>query len=427
MPPDTRPSDHEHEIQRLRRAVQELAVLNDLAQAVASTFDEQEIMRTIVHRSVRAVRGEQALIHPIRPEQKITDGTLAATNIGPRAGHFTLGAAITGMMDALRRPVVVDDPHRDPRLAGIRLDEDLRNLACVPMVVGDRLIGALTVCNKQGDGGFDPDDVRLLAIIAGQSAQVLERIRAQKQSDVILGGLLAAAQIQRGLLPTDPPIVRGYDIAGATRPAWDVGGDYFDYIALEAGRWGLALGDVSGKGIPAALLMANLQATLRGVALQGLPCDESLRWCNRLLHRSTAPERFATLFYCVLEPAGHGICYCNAGHEHPLILAPDGRVRTRLDAGGIPAGMLEDYGYLRGEARLEPGDLMVVYSDGVTDMENSDQEPFGLERLLATVGRHRAAGAALIAETVLAEVRRHAAGEPPTDDATLLIVKRDAV
>ncbi len=416
----------EQEVRRLRRAVEELSVLNDLTQAIAASDDAQEIMKTVVRRAVRAVRGEQAMIHPIQAEPRVTESTFAATNVGMRPGHFTLGDAITGMIGALRRPVVVDRPRTDERLAGARLDENLRNLACVPMIVGDRLVGVLTVCNKQGDGGFDPDDVRLLAIVAGQSAQVLERMRDRDRNQVILGGLLTAAEIQRGLLPSDLPVVPGYDIAGATRPAWDVGGDYYDYIPLGDGRWGLALGDVSGKGIPAALLMANLQATLRGVAQQGLPCHEGLKWCNRLLHRSTAADRFATLFYCVLDPAGHGLCYSNAGHEHPLILAPDGAVRAHLDVGGIPTGMLADYRYEGGEARLEPGELMVVYSDGITDMENSHQEAFGLERLLDAVRNHREASSAVIAATVLQEVRRHAAGEPPTDDATLLVVKRDA-
>ncbi|MBE0564396.1 MAG: SpoIIE family protein phosphatase [Krumholzibacteria bacterium] len=419
------PADHEQEIRRLRRAVEELAVLNDLAQAVAAAGDEAGIMRTVVHHAARAVRGEQAMIHPIKPGERAADGTLVATNVGHHAGHFTLGAAITGMLGALRRPVVVDDPHGDPRLQGARLDADLRDLVCVPMIVGDRVVGALTVCNKQGGGGFDADDVRLLAIIAGQSAQVLERMRDRERSDLLLRSLLTAADIQRGLLPVAPPVVPGYDIAGATRPAWDVGGDYFDYIPLDDGRWGLALGDVSGKGIPAALLMANLQATLRGVALQDLPCHQGMAWCNRLLHRSTAADRFATLFYCVLDPARHHLQYCNAGHEHPLILARDGSVRARLDQGGIPAGILADPGYESGEAALDPGDMLLVYSDGATDMENGREEPFGIARLLETVCHHRDAGAALIATTVMEEVRRHAAGEPPTDDTTLLIVKRD--
>ncbi|MFN2369643.1 MAG: PP2C family protein-serine/threonine phosphatase [Candidatus Krumholzibacteriia bacterium] len=421
-----RPSDLEQENRRLRRAVEELAVLNDLAQAVAAARDEAGIMRTVVHRAVRAVRGEQALIHPIKPDARTADGTLVATAIAHGRGHFTLGDAITGMIGALRQPVVVDDPQADPRLRGARLDAGLRNLACVPMIVGDRLVGALTVCNKQGDGGFDPDDVRLLAIIAGQAAQVLERMRDRQRSDVLLSSLLTAADIQRGLLPAAPPVVPGYDIAGATRQAWDVGGDYFDYIPLARERWGLALGDVAGKGIPAALLMANLQATLRGVALQDLPCHEGMVWCNRLLHRSTAADRFATLFYCVLDPRRHHLHYCNAGHEHPLILTPDGGLRARLETGGIPAGMFAEFGYEAGEATLAPGELLVVHSDGATDMENGAAEPFGLDRLLETVHRHREAGAAVIATTVLEEVRRYAGGEPPTDDVTLLIVKREA-
>jgi len=418
---------YEQEIRRLSRSVEELAVLNELVQAVAAAADEKEAMHVVVNRAVRAVRAEEAMIHPVRPEDRVTERTLVATSIGRRNSHFTLGEAITGMIGVLRRPVVMDDPHHDDRLAPARdgLDPDLRNLVCVPLIVGDSLIGVLTACNKQGDGGFDDDDVRLLAIMAGQSAQALARLRARETTGNILAGLLTAADIQRDLLPAATPVVRGYDIAGTTRPAWNVGGDYYDYIALSNGCWGLALGDVSGKGIPAALLMGNLQATLRGVALQELPCHEGMVWCNRLLHRSTPPDRFATLFFCVLDPAAHHLCFCNAGHEHPLILAPDGRVRDRLETGGIPAGMLADFRYEAGEAVLAPGELLLIYSDGVTDMENGREEPFGVDRLLDAVRRHREADSALVAEAVLAEVRRHAGGEPPTDDATLLIVKRD--
>ena len=426
-----RPADSDtpaSEIARLRRSVEELSVLNELARDIGATLDLDRIMTKVIRRAARAIGADQAVITLVDREDRVTGGTVVRTQADSGETHFHLHHGLLGMMYVERRPVIVNSPRDDPRLFGLKLQDGITNVACAPLLVGDELIGVLAAYNKHDKSDFDDDDMRLLAIIGAQSAQVIERARLAKEEEdarQLREAILMAARMQESLLPAAPPVTPGYDIFGTTRAAWEVGGDYFDYIKLDDNRWGLALGDVSGKGPAAALLMANLQATLRGEALRDQDCATCITWCNRLLYRSTTPEKFATLFYCVLDTREHRICYCNAGHEHPLLLTAAGEVRTLADIGGIPIGMIEDVSYDLGRAELAPGELLVIYSDGVTDMANSVDEPFGTGALVATIRDHARAPAADIAAAVVAAVRRHAEGEPPFDDVTIMVVKRD--
>jgi len=412
------------DVARLRRSVEELSILNELARAISASFDTDEIMKEIVSRAVRAVHAEQASITPFDRHNKVTEQTLVHTGSGIM---FHLQDGLVGMMLNHTQPVVINDAAHDERVQGIGLEEGVRNLVCAPMLVGEELVGVLVAYNRKDDLDFDEGDRRLLSIMAAQSAQVLERARLVGERDRtvrILNEIDMAKSIQTGLLPDGPPHIAGYDLAAGTRPVWAVGGDYYDFIALDDDRWGLALGDVSGKGVPAAMLMSHLQATLRGQALHDQDCAQCVTNCNRLLFAATEMTRFATLFYCVLDPLDHTLCFCNAGHEHPLILDPAGAVRT-LTTGGLPVGLFDDAAYERSGTALLPGEMMVVYSDGVTDMADGRDEFFGTERLTALLQDLRTRPAAEVVETVIDEVRTFAGGEPPEDDVTILVVKRD--
>jgi len=415
------------EIARLRRSVQELSILNDLAQAIGSSFDPQQIIETIVDRSARAVGAEQATITLVDRETRVSVGTLVRYIDGADVGeHYHLNQGMLGYMLLHKKPCLCNDPAADTRLQGLDLPGSVRNILGVPLLVKSELIGVLIAYNKGGETGFDPEDQRLLAIIAAQSAQVLETARLleqEKEAARLREEVRLAEQIQRGLLPEQPPDLPGYEVAARTVAAQVVGGDYYDYVPLDASRSGFCLGDVSGKGLPASLLMANLQATLRGQALQDGPCRQCVRWCNRLLYHSTSPEKFATLFYGVLDVRTHALTYCNAGHERPLFVPQTGDLRE-LATGGLPVGMLDDFDYGDDVCILEPGDLVLVYSDGVTDMENPAGEPFGADRLLEILRRDRGRPADELLQAILGAVQAHAAGTDPFDDVTLLAIRR---
>jgi sigma-B regulation protein RsbU (phosphoserine phosphatase) len=325
-----------------------------------------------------------------------------------------------------KRPLVISDPHADQRFQGVAWDDSIRSLLAVPMMIKSEIRGVLTLYNKRDAKPFSEDDQRLLAIIAGQSAQVVENARLYEKELALLKmqeEVRLAAHIQDELLPKAGPELPGYQIAGKTIPAQQVGGDYFDFIRIDERRLALCVGDVTGKGLPASLLMANLQATLRGQTLVIESPKTCLERSNRLLFESTSPEKFAPLFYAILDTEHHRLSYCNAGHDRPFLLSSSSQPH-RLKTGGIPLGMIDGFPYEEESLPLNAGDLVVIYSDGVTEAMNAAGEMFGEERISAVIDQHQHAPACEIIDQLLAAVREHAAGHPQSDDITVVVVRR---
>jgi sigma-B regulation protein RsbU (phosphoserine phosphatase) len=232
-----------------------------------------------------------------------------------------------------------------------------------------------------------------------------------------------AARIQRDLLPQSPPAIPGYDIAGRSIPAQTVGGDYFDFLPLDERRIAMCVGDVSGKGLPASLLMANLQAAVRSQVLARASVSECLRRTNTLLYRSTDPGKFVTAFYAVLDFARGELCFSNAGHNPPLLFRGDGAAE-RLEVGGIVLGIMEDSEFQEGSRRLERGDLLVIYSDGVTEAMDANGEEFGEQGLAAVIRRSRAESAAEVLNAIVEAALEFSGDRLQTDDITLIVLKR---
>jgi sigma-B regulation protein RsbU (phosphoserine phosphatase) len=294
-------------------------------------------------------------------------------------------------------------------------------------MVKSELIGVITSYNKKNRSGFTEEDQRLLAIIAGQSAQIIENARLYEEEKALVSmkeQVKLAARIQQDLLPKSPPGIVGYDIAACSIAALMVGGDYYDFIPTGDGSTSICLGDVSGKGLPASLLMANLQATLRGQTAFDVTVARTVARSNRLLYLSTDPEKFATLFMGVLDTGRHRLVYCNAGHEHPMLLRHRGGGIERLSTGGMALGVLEEFPYEESETPMEPGDILVVYSDGITDAVNEFDSPFGEERLASTIREAAPLPAAAMMQKIIDAVHTHEQGTPRLDDLTVIVVKR---
>jgi phosphoserine phosphatase RsbU/P len=214
-------------------------------------------------------------------------------------------------------------------------------------------------------------------------------------------------------------------LCGMNTPALAVGGDYFDYIQNDDGTLAICIGDVSGKGLPASLLMANLQASLRGQSGANRSPAECLSRVNRLLHDSTSAEKFATVFYGILDPQTHRFRFCNGGHETPLVFRAGGGC-MELSAGGPALGILDSFRFEEGEVELAPGDLLVMYSDGITEAMSPLHELFGRERLGELLRSVQELPARELAAKVVETVRRHENGAPQSDDITLVVVRRVA-
>ncbi len=231
-----------------------------------------------------------------------------------------------------------------------------------------------------------------------------------------------ARQVQLSLLPKSQPTIEGWEVWSATQPANDVGGDLIDYLDGAGGRTGIALGDVAGKGMGAALLCAKLQATLRALAPAAVNLEALGASLNGVLERSGLDNRYATLFYAEIAAGSSDVRYLNAGHNPALLVTRD--TIEPLAASSLPLGMLPGISYAQGVATLHPGDLLVLYSDGITEATNADGEEYGLSRLTSAVRDAASFPAEAAARHIVESAGRFVDGEKPHDDQSILVLRR---
>ena len=252
-------------------------------------------------------------------------------------------------------------------------------------MIRSRLTGVLTAYNNQKiPSAFSEEDLRILAIIAAQSAQIIENARLHEEEQALTrmrGELRLAQEIQSSLLPRHQTTIPGYEVAGMSIPAQVVGGDYFDVFSTNNDQFALCVGDASGKGLPASLFISNVQATLHGQSLGNTSVSTCLNRVNHLLSQRTRKGLFVTLFYGVLELSTHTFNFSNAGHNRPLLRRADGTIET-LKLGDIPMGFLSEFSYREDSVTFLPGDLLLIYSDGITEAKNMANTLFDESRLL---------------------------------------------
>ncbi len=416
------------ENRRLKHAVQELSILNDLARAIGGSLDPQEIINTIIRRSLRAINAEQGVITLVDQAANDPMRTLVRAMVSSTDhGEFHLTQSLLGWMHLNRKPLLVNAPRTDERFRGVKWDDSITSLVCVPMMVKSELRGVITAYNKKGGDGFTEDEQRLLSIIAAQSAQVVENARLYErelQLQKMQEEIRLASKIQNELLPKAAPETPGYEIAGKSIPAQVVGGDYFDFIPMNDHRLAICVGDVSGKGLPASLLMANTQATLRGQTLVNSTACECIARSNKLLFESTSPDKFVTMFYSTLDFSTHQLTYSNAGHDIPYLLSATAPVR-RLDVGGVPLSMLEHFPFQEETIPLQPGDMLVICSDGIAEAMDVNQVQFSEDRLTDLLHRLYSSTATHVIDGIVSAVREHTGSSPQTDDMTIVVVKRN--
>ena len=414
---------------RLRRAVEELSIINEVASAVTSTWSLDKIIDSIVQKCVKHLDVDQGNVSLFEEEEEETALRTMVRRVDSRldSNPFRLGTQLSGWMLKNQAPLIINDIVADGRFRAISDDDKpIRSLAAVPLRVKGRMIGILSAFNKRSKEGFTESDQRLLTIIAAQSTQVIEHARLYQEEQALLRmqqELDLARDIQNNLLPKSPPNVPGYDVAGQSVSAENVGGDYFDFLVSEDGRLALCLGDVSGKGMPASLLMANVQATIRSQNLAAASAAECIERSNRLLFQSTDSDRFVTLFYSVIETESKQLFYCNAGHNPPILVSGDD-VR-RLEAGGPVLGILPDFPYEEASVQLKTGDVLLVFSDGFSEAMNHSLEEFGEEKLVELTKQHREKSAVELIDKISQSVKQHCGDAPQSDDMTIVALRLD--
>lgn len=416
---------------RLREAVEELGALNEIAAAISSSMDIEDINNRIVSKVVKKTHATQGAIFLIGATPETSMETMVRvkdSSVEESPMHF--GTALTGWMIKNQRILNLSRAE-DPEGLMRHIDEQLLSALSVPLRAHGKFIGALTVFNKRNQETFTQLDQRFLSIVAGQSAQVIESARLVeegKQLTRLQEELRVAGEIQSSLMPDEFPLFDGYEIFARNHPAGDIGGDSYDVVSLDERRVLLSLGDVSGKGASAALLMANAQAIIRSQFVAGGSAEHELgalvKGVSEYLAQWSAHDKYITLFLGELDTANHRLEYVNAGHNPPLIYRCGGSLE-KLDIGGVPMGMFPDMTYKTGSVSLEPGDRLVIFTDGVTELFNEEDEEYGDTRLEEFVRANCECGSIEFTDLLYDTLEKYRGSRLPSDDITLLTVRRN--
>ncbi len=417
-------ADHD----RLKRGILELSILNEIATTISSTMELDKIIEIIVKKCIKHFRVEQANISLISEDTALMPLQTMVRQYDSDSGRipFRLDQQITGWMLTKSQPLMINDINEDLRFKSLLNDSPYSSLLSVPMIHKGKVIGVLTLFNKSGEDDFNDSDLRLLTIIASGSSQVIVNARLldeEKKLIAVKEELNIAGQIQKKLLPDTLPEILGYQIAGINIPAKEVGGDYYDVIPFGENKFIICLGDVSGKGMPAALLVANLQATIHSLILANEKPSQIVQQANKLVHASTTSDKFITFFMGILDIKTNEFLYCNAGHDKPFVLTRQNNYEE-LGTGGVCLGFIPHFDYERDTCTIESEEIVVIFSDGVTEAMNSKEEEFELERLKKIILANKDSSAEEIMNTVLKEIESHVAGEEQMDDITLIVFKR---
>jgi sigma-B regulation protein RsbU (phosphoserine phosphatase) len=418
----------DEEKERLKRAVKELSILNDIGVAISSTMAVDKMTELILKRCIKHIGAEQGAIwlveqkpevDPLKTFMRVSDPVISGL-------PYRLGMNLVGWMLKNQKPLLINDLTKDERFKVIRKESaNIRSLLAVPLTLKNKMIGILCLFNKKDDSDFTQEDQRLLSIIAIQSAQTIENARLyeeERKLQALEEDLRTARHIQQSLLPKENPKLAGIDIAGLSIPAKEVGGDYYDFIPIDDDHLGIAIADVSGKGTPAALLMANLQACLRGQAVINRSVKDTVTKANFMLSRFMDMGKFITLFYGILNIKNKTFTYTNAGHNFPFLLDKDGNLKT-LEKGGIILGMFDTAVYEEETVQLKPGDLLLLYTDGITEATNDKEEMFEEKRLLKLLKDNQSLSAQPFSQKIVDEVLLFCGTIPQGDDITLVLVK----
>lgn len=422
-----------------REAYNAQMILEHLSDTVRSIVDEREMLDTVARRisdSLHVPRFAVLL--------NGADGFRPVYSLGfeaPAQLNLPADSKTVEIVTQTAEPPQIYFERRDNWVHSTPADElvtlqALHAQLLLPVGSKQRLLGILSLGPKLSEEPYSSSDLQLLRSVATQTGLALENSRLTKaiatemaHRETLSREIEIAREVQERLFPQRLPAIAGIDFSGACRPALGVGGDYYDFLELANGDLGIAIGDVSGKGIAAALLMASLQASLRGQAMMGQgDLARLMTNVNQLVHEATTSNRYATFFYGQYQRDSRTFRYVNAGHNAPFVLrrSADGPTHViRLDTGGPVVGLFPKAPYQEGSVALEPGDIFVGFTDGISEAMNGKDEEWGEERLIPAVARNAGCRAADIIPNLMAEADRFVSGAPQHDDMTIIVMKMD--
>lgn len=414
------------EIERLRR---KLEFFRQAGVVLTQTLNERELFDALLEKAMAVLpQAGRAFILRRDPES----GELTSIGARTRSGAVEEIPASRTLIDAVvrrREPLVSVDVGAEAEFeVAISVRHlNLRAVACLPLLVEDRLVGVLQVDNTEERRGFTADDLDLLSGISGPIALAIEHARLHQklvERDILEHDLALARRLQRSFLPSAPPEVPGYGLAVEYSPAAAVGGDLYDFFPLESGRIGLAIGDVSGKGVSGALMMARLTSVLRAAAARNEHPAAVLEELNNLVFAENDEGMFVTASFAVLDPASGSLEIANAGHLLPIVRHRDGRVGELKLQSGNALGVRQPLLAPAAAWRISPGDLLLFATDGLTEAANEGLQRFGTGRIIETVRRLASEDPNQAIQSLLVAARAFVADHGFDDDLTLLCLTR---
>jgi serine phosphatase RsbU (regulator of sigma subunit) len=415
-------------VERVAREGDLLALISKVGITLLSSSTLEETLEQIVSLVFEAVPADRCLL--MMRDDSNEELRVAVARLRDRVGEVGEIRVSRNVMDEVMmrgKSVLTSDAQHDPRFAsGTVVLQGVRSVLAVPLGVAEKVFGIIYADSPIAEGRFTEDHLKVLTTLASVAAIRVENARlveARFQQERLERELQLAMEIQQRFQPTAPPIVPGYELQGISFPCYEIGGDYYDFIQRDDGRLVIALGDVSGKGTAAALLMSSLHAAIHAQTGSHDTLVETISAVNRYLAENIPPNRFVTLFYAELDPESGAVSFLNAGHNPPLIVHAAGTVE-QLASGGLPLGIKADADYREGRTTMQMGDVLVIYSDGVTEAASPSGEEFGPTRLYEVVSRNVEASAAGIRDRIESALTKFSQGTQAADDITLVIVKR---
>lgn len=405
-----------------------LRTLFQISQWINSSLEFNRALNNAIDAIMHVTRAERGFLMVHDPDQNTLRVLVARGIDGATIEREGFSTTIVNRVVQERKPILTNNAQFDEAYTGAQsiIMQKLRAILCTPMLVQDRLVGVVYVDTAMKAGMFGPNDMSLVSAVSGLAAQAIENARlyqVAKEKGRLERELQMAREIQRGLLPHYIPELSGYDVAAWWEAAREVAGDFYDVFRPEESTLATVIADVSDKGAPAAMFMAVARTYIRSHTHAGMPPVETVSLANDLLLVDAEQNgMFVTMYYSRFGIGGESV-HVNAGHNPPVLYRHSSGDVELMPIGGRALGWFPNNPVQAYEVMLQPGDIMVFYTDGLTEAENPQAEPYGEARLSAVVAECAAQSASEIRDSILHAVSDFCAGQPPFDDLTMLVVK----
>jgi sigma-B regulation protein RsbU (phosphoserine phosphatase) len=420
------------EIARLNQKIKRLSTLIEVNALISSSLDLDTILENVMAISKKVMNADASSLMRVDEKTNELVYQVAQGTVGEKLKQefrLKMGQGIAGTVAEEGKPLLLEDAYSHPKFHRAHDDATgyrTRSMITVPLKVGDRVTGVAQVINRLDGRPFDQDDLDLFTALSSLAAIALENARMHQtllEKQRLVKDMEFARTVQESFLPQTPPELPGYRFSAHYTPALEVGGDFYDFIPLDERRMGIVIGDVSGKGVPAALSMAKLGSDMRTLAFTEPSPADALAKLNDLLAGRSRRGMFATLLYIELDASAGTMVLSNAGHLPPIVRTADGRLEKVAKAGGAPLGMLPGMRFGQETVELEAGSTVVLYTDGIVEAMNRKEELYGYDRFEILL-KKGPADPGRLREAVIGDVNRFTGLSPQHDDMTMVFFGR---